>query len=539
MRIDWEERTPLEDWLPKRSPTRGLLEGDDGLTSAGTFAFSPEFPTPAPSRTIAPAVGEALAAWHREAGAPEASVAGAELLARGAGAVVTGQQTGLMGGPLLTLLKAMTAVRLAGELSRREGRPFVPLFWAEGEDHDIGEVNQVTTLGEGYAPLRLELPVPEGFGEGPAGRLPLGRDAVDLVERFFSSSRETEFTEEVRAGLLADLEGSADLSRWFCRQMLRLLGSRGLVVLESKDPRFKELARPFWVPVLEDPLALTAAVRETGESLAARGYRPPLFKEKRRCAFFLIDEGRRLPVFFERGSFRAGERRYTPLELRRRLEDNPRDFSPSVHLRPLLQDWLLPTAAYVGGPSEMAYLLQILPGYSWAGIPAPAFVMRASLTLVEPPVRTFLRRQETAPADLAKSIDGILNAAVRRENRVGDAARWEKLRESTRRPLERLAAGFSPAEAHLADLVEKTSGKIDFQLKDLEKKAVAALRRRSETLRDQLTRSRNRLFPLGLLQERVLSPCYFMNKYGPDFVTSLLEGLPTDFTGHHFGTIIP
>jgi uncharacterized protein YllA (UPF0747 family) len=187
----------------------------------------------------------------------------------------------------------------------------------------------------------------------------------------------------------------------------------------------------------------------------------------------------------------------------------------------------------------MAYLLQVLPGYPWAGIPAPAFVMRASLTLVEPPVRTFLRRQETAPADLAKGIDGILNAAVRRENRVGDTARWEKLRESTRRPLERLAEGLSPAEAHLADLVEKASGKIDFQLKDLEKKAVAALRRRSETLRDQLTRSRNRLFPLGMLQERVLSPYYFMNKYGPDFVTSLLDELPMDFTGHHFGTIIP
>ena len=463
----------------------------------------------------------------------------AALLSDGARLVVTGQQTGLMGGPILTLLKALSAIRLAEELNSRGEGPFVPLFWAEGEDHDLDEVNRVTTLDSGYHPVNFALPVPQGYGAGPAGRLPLGEGAADVVERFFSASGETEFSAGLKGTILADLEGAPDLSRWFCRQMLRLLGDRGLLVLDSGALPFKELARPFWARVLEDPLALTEMVREAGAGLAARGYRPALVKEKRRCPFFLIDKGQRLPVFFERGSFRAGEGRHTHLELGRRLDEHPEDFSPSVHLRPLLQDYLLPTAAYVGGPSELAYFLQVLPGYSWAEITPPLLVMRASLTLVEPPVRKLLGRQKIGPGDLAVGIDGILNATVRRENRLADPARWEKLRAGTRRPLDRFLESLGTEEKEVAGIGGKSAGKIDFQLRDLEKRSVAILRRRSETLRNQLTRSRDRLFPGGSLQERSLSPLYFMNKYGPGLVAALEKALPRDFTRHFFGTIIP
>lgn len=539
MHIEWEESAPLDRWLPKGSPVRGLLAGDGTLLAAGTFAFSTKIPALPLPRAAASPVAHRIQAFHHEIGAPEASLAHAALLGQGAQAVVTGQQAGLMGGPLLTLLKALTAVRLAGELSRSRSRPFVPVFWAEAEDHDVAEINRVTTLDSDHRSRSFELPLPADYREGPAGSLPLGEGAVETVNGFFEASGETEFTEDLRSQILADLEGSERLSRWFTRLLLRLLGNRGLVVIESNDRTLKELARPFWVRVLDDPLALTETVREAGASLAGDGYRPVLHKEKRRCAFFLIEEGRRLPVFFERGSFRAGERRYTPLELRCRLDESPGDFSPSVHLRPLLQDYLLPTAAYVGGPTEMAYFLQVLPGYRWADLPAPALVMRPSLTLVEPSVRRLLGRQKIGPDDLAPGVDGILNAVIRRENRLADPSRWERLRESTRRPLERFGSALSPSEAEIARIIERTSGKVDFLVRDLEKRTVGALRRRSDTLREQLTRARSRLFPGGLLQERILSPFYFMNKYGPALFEGLEDDLPTDYTRHSFGTIIP
>ena len=154
-------------------------------------------------------------------------------------------------------------------------------------------------------------------------------------------------------------------------------------------------------------------------------------------------------------------------------------------------------------------------------------------------MRKVLRRQKVNPADLKAGVDGVLGAVIRRENRLADPARWEKIRQGCLRPLERFAQGLDPSEAEVAELARIAGGKVEFTLKELEKKAVASLRRRSEVLRGQLTRSRNRLFPAGRLQERVLSPCYFLNKYGTELVDALERDLPEDFTQHSFGTIIP
>ena len=539
MKIEWEESVPLAKWLPRRSPLRGLLEGD--LDGPGTehFRFTADIGPPPPPRVISPLLHRRLEEYHREAGASPRSLAGVALLGSGAQAVVTGQQTGLLGGPFFTLLKALTAVHLAAELTLREKSPFVPVFWAESEDHDIEEMNQATTLDGDSRPERFELPFPEEFRGSPAGRLPLGEEAAELVDRFLALSGETEFTGELRRRILGDLEGAKNLSRWFCRQMLHLLGEQGLVVLESGHRPYKELARPLWVRVLEDPLALTEGVGRAGEDLSRLGYRPVLFKEKRRAPFFLIEDGRRLPVFFERGSFRVGDRQYTPLELRSRLDEKPEEFSPGVNLRPLLQDSLLPTAAYVGGPTELAYFLQVIPGYHWAEIPPPALVLRAGITLVEPSVRKLLQRRGIKAADLKNGIDRVLDTVVRGENRLADPARWEKLRLGSLRPLERFSSSLPAAEKEVAALADRTKGKVDFLLREMEKKSVASLRRRSELLRGQLSRARNRLFPGGTLQERVLSPFYFLNRYGPELVETLAESLPADFTRHHFGTIIP
>jgi len=538
MRIEWEEQVPAESWLPKRHPLRGLLRGDERLAGSRRVSFSSPTTLPAPRR-INPDLLRGMEEYHRELEAPAESAASLRLLADGASAVVTGQQAGLLGGPFLTVIKALTAVRIAKDLTRNTGRDHVPVFWAESDDHDVDEANEAVTLDTGGEALFFSLPWPESRRESPTGSLPLGSEAEELVTRFLSSSGETEFTGRLEERLRSDLAGSPDFGRWFARGMLSLLGGKGLVVFDALEERYKKFARNLWVRVLEDPLHLTAELEAAGERVTEAGYAPILAKKRRRCPFFLITGGRREPVFFERGSFRAGETVYTHLELRRRLDERPGDFSAGVNLRPLLQDTLLPTAAFVGGATELAYFEQVLPGYEWAGIEPPALILRPGLTLVEPAVRKVLRRQKVDPADLRGGVDGVLGAVIRRENRLADPARWEKIRQGCLRPLERFTQGLDPSEAEVAELARIAGGKMEFTLKELEKKAVASLRRRSEVLRGQLTRSRNRLFPAGRLQERVLSPCYFLNKYGTDLVDALERDLPEDFTQHSFGTIIP
>ena len=538
MQISWKRSVPLAEFLPRHHPASGLLAGAAGLRAEGNFAFSllPEsLPEP---RRIAPEVLAALEERHRALGSPPEVFANLRLLAEGAAAVVTGQQAGLLGGPLFTLCKTLTAIRIARGLTARHGRPFVPVFWAETDDHDVDEVNRAWTLGA-EGPVAFSLPVPETHRGAPVGTIPLGPEARRAIEGFFAAAPPTEFTVGLAADLARDLEASPDWRTWFARHLDRLFGRHGLVVADPLEPRLAACARLLWAQVLEEPLALTAICQGQGRRVAALGFRPILQKMEKRTPFFLIEGGRRLPVTYERGLFRTAAADHTLLALLRRLDERPGDFSAAVHLRPQLQDFLLPTAAYVAGPTEMAYFLQVLPGYRTLGIPAPAIVLRASLTLLEPGVAKTLERLGVDPAELREGTDRVLTALVRREQRLAAPALWEKTREATLRPVAKLAEALAAEHADLAQRAEQARGKIEFLLKELETRSLAELRRKTEGGREQLERARMRLFPGGGLQERTLSAYYFLGKYGAGFVDALLEALPEDTANHHFGAIVP
>jgi bacillithiol biosynthesis cysteine-adding enzyme BshC len=537
MAIAFGRSRPLAEFLPRHHPAAGLLSGDAALLETGAFSFSlaPTLPEP---RRIAPDVLAALEARHRALGSPPAVFESLRLLGEGASAVVTGQQAGLLGGPLFTLLKTLTAIRVARELTARHGRPFVSVFWSETEDHDHAEVNRAWTLGA-QGPAAFSLAIAAEDAGRPVGAVPLGADARRLVAEFFAASPATEFTPALAAALTEDLDRSLDWGTWFARHLDRLFGRHGLVVADSLDPGLAACSRLLWARVLEEPLELTAICQERGRWLAGLGYKPILQKMEKRTPFFLLEGGRRVPVTYERGLFRAPGADYTLLALLRRLDDRPGDFSAAVHLRPQLQDFLLPTAAYVAGPTEMAYFLQLLPGYRALGVAPPAIVQRASLTLVEPGVEKVLERYGVEPADLREGTDRVLTALVRREQRFAAPALWEKTREAALKPVAKLVESLAAEQPDLSRRAEQVRGKVDFLLKELEGRSLAELRKQSEAAKEQLERARGRLFPGGGLQERLLSAYYFLGKYGPGLVEELLEALPADTSRHHFGTLTP
>ena len=277
---------------------------------ASPSPLPPPFPHRAGSTlTFCAAWRSTTGSWRRRRRPPRASAS----LPTALPPLVTGQQAGLLGGPFLTVIKALTAVRVAKDLTRSTGRDHVPVFWAESDDHDVDEANEAVTLdrrrrGSLFQPAlarsapgvthRIPAPRERGGGVWSPGfsRLPGKRSSpVGLAER-----------------LRADLAGSPDFGRWFARGMLSLLGGKGLVVFDALEERYKEFARNLWVRVLEDPLHLTAELEAAGERVTEAGYAPILAKKRRRCPFFLITGGRRETVFFERGVFSRGERPSTP-----------------------------------------------------------------------------------------------------------------------------------------------------------------------------------------------------------------------------------
>jgi bacillithiol synthase len=347
-------------------------------------------------------LADLLLAQNRSFGSGGPALANARLLADpDAVAVVTGQQPGLFGGPLYNLYKAATAIRLAGALAARTGRPHVPVFWIASDDHQVGEVDHVHVLDRDGGPVRISWARGPSRRVEPIAALCLDDGVVDALDRVAEISHGLPRRQDVLA-LLADCFCPGErLAHAFARLAARLFEPDGLVLVESSDPALRRLGMPRLAPELAYPSPATAAARLATERLATRGYpvQVPLRDDSLNLFF-----GRR-----ERFRIRSGpdgfrvELRSSVVDvqaLRARFDAEVEQFSPNVLLRPLYQDALFPTVAYVAGPSEIAYFAQLAPVYERFGIPMPVVYPRKSVTLIDEKVASLLRASELCVEDV-------------------------------------------------------------------------------------------------------------------------------------------
>ena len=301
----------------------------------------------------------------------------------GSFAVVTGQQVGLFSGPAFTLYKALTTVRLANYLTEL-GVPAVPVFWLATEDHDLAEVAEVATLDDEYNLISLA-----DHGDSPGLRSPVGN--VRLTQESTQALARLEASlpsGPARDCLLQDLRQTyTPGATWvdaFGRFMARLLSRWGVILLNPLDPAVHQLSAEVYSQALEQAPELRARVLERSQSLLRSGYHAQVNVTEDSTLLFVTREGNRLPIHQRDGEyFVEGTQRASIEELRSELADDPLAFSPNVLLRPLVQDTLLPTIAYVAGPSELAYLAQAQVLYQTFGRPQPVFFPRAAFTLVD------------------------------------------------------------------------------------------------------------------------------------------------------------
>ena len=331
-------------------------------------------------------------------GGSDAALANVEKLRNGAAAVVTGQQVALFGGPLLTLLKAATAIRKAQDATKASGREHVPVFWLASEDHDLAEVDQVSLLSKtAIETLRLGL-----RAERP---VPVGGIAVDGG------------TDEGRAKLAALLDHVSDLLGWspicdllrecyapgktlaqaFGSLLTKVFAAQGLIVMDAASRAFHALGTPTVRLAIEHAGALEEGLIKRSEELVKAGYHAQVLVTPGHSLLFLLDEesGARQPLRRTAdGSWKAGSRVYTSDELLRILDAEPERLSPNALLRPVFQDTILPTAAYIGGPAEIAYFAQSAVVYEQILGRVTPVVPRLSATLVEPTIAKILASHE-------------------------------------------------------------------------------------------------------------------------------------------------
>jgi uncharacterized protein YllA (UPF0747 family) len=450
----------------------------------------------AAARGVEPEVMDALRRYYKELEAPREAWGPLEKLGRGAAAVVTGQQPSVGMGPLYNFHKAQAALRYAQGIEAR-GVPCVAVFWNHSDDVKGGEAVFFPDRGE---PRMKDV----GLGRREEGRLLAEALPPDLL-RTFASVLSGALPGTEYAGWLSELVGTThrtSIAESFSRILLRTLAPFGLVVLE---PRHLEGSRAerFFAAHLSHPERMGAAVNRGRRVVTEAGFDDHLGKEVG-LDLFEVREGRRIRL---EAPPAAG--------LRGRL-------SAGVALRPILQDAVLPTCAYVGGPSEIGYQAALWPAYQEFGIDPPVILPRVTATLLEPKIARVREKAGLGAAELFLDETALAPRFIKQEEDVADAL--EKLSERMMTDvadlMRRLPQGQTVERAQ-----EKTRTKVREALEALATRVRDEQARQDSTGRGLLAKLLLHVRPGGDLQERVVTPLYYAALFGPDFFPRLLNAL--------------
>lgn len=473
-----------------------------------------------------------IAAQQERRGAPAAARrAAAELSDPRTVVVITGQQAGLFGGPLFTLLKALTAMKLAAQVSREHGTPVVPVFWIDAEDHDWAEVRGCTVLDTDLDPHAITLDDLDGAGTLPIARLTLS----DAIDRALTTLTDALPDSEFRAALLDDLRAAyrpgVGMTDAFGRWIERVLGPHGLVVYDSSDPAFKPLVKDLFAREITERGVTAGIAAKAGDALVARGYHAQVTPAGDALSLFYLNDGRDA-VRVSGDSASVGEREMPLTELANLARETPEHFSPNVLLRPLVQDTIFPTICYVAGPNELAYLGQLRGVYEHFGVPMPLMYQRATATLVDSATIRFLGKYALPLVSLRPHDEAALNHLLQSQLPPTVEQALASAGAVIGERMDALAREVPQIDPTLEGAVRSTLTRMQQDLRSLHNKVIQAAKRRDETLRRQFQHARALTFPHGHPQERELGFVWFLNHYGPALVERLLDEVPLDMGTH-------
>jgi bacillithiol biosynthesis cysteine-adding enzyme BshC len=432
-------------------------------------------------------------------------------------AVMSGQQAGLFTGPLYTIYKALSAVKLAGCLSQRETKA-APVFWIATEDHDFAEVAKARFIGRDCRLKNVEVPV-ELHREGhPVGDVVLNESIDATITELLELLPVSEFTPDLEQLLRDTWKSGRGYGEAFASMMTALLGRHGLIFLDPRDPRLKSLAAPLYSKAASRAPEIASAIAERSRDLEASGYHAQVTPSENSFPLFMHDEtGARYALTrSDDGKYTAknSDRAYTVAELSTLALEHPERFSPNVTLRAVVQDFLLPTIAYYGGAAEIAYFAQTAEVYRITERPPTPILPRSSLTMIERHTGRVLERYGMSLVDLFPGPESVL-ARVVEEHLGADTARtFADTEASVNRDLDALREKLREVDPTLADALETGRRKINYQLEGLRTRFHRAQLSRDEAAQRQLQRAFDQLYPDKALQERHINITSLLARHG-------------------------
>lgn len=442
-------------------------------------------------------------------------------------AVVTGQQPGIFTGPLYTVYKTITAIKLARHLTEELGLRAVPVFWNASEDHDFREVRHAEFINRDSRVISL-LYEPQAEVEGKSiFDIPLEPSLNFLIDLMAGDTNESEFKPFLLDLLRNSLERCYSLADWFSHLMQALFGSYGLIIIDAHLPPSRQLARPVIGTEIKMPLRSSRLINEAGAQLRALGYHQQIERKVDDVNFFFYAQGRRNKVRFKQDRFiveRVGLE-YSQAEMLDLLAREPQRFSPSAALRPLVQDHILPTVAYVAGPGEVAYFAQMRNVYSFFDLVMPVVYPRSRVVLVEPKIAKILERYGLQVDDARKSRKELLEAVMAQKVPRPIVQSCDRKLDVMQMLLDEFRREVDEADPTLVEPIDKLKRKIGYEMDKLRDRLAQSQQEDHEVAQQQVEKLKAHLFPEGKDQERVFNVFPYLFSYGVQLIGTVEKAI--------------
>jgi bacillithiol synthase len=481
------------------------------------------------------AVADVLADQNRQAGAGPETFANLDRLRQPDSVVViTGQQAGLFTGPLYTIFKALTAIKLAEEL-RRHGVNAVPMFWVAAEDHDFQEVNHTRLVNREGNLVTVTYTACSPKEGKPVGHVRLAEGIGENIEQVLAALPESEFTPRLAADLRECYQAGAGFADAFGRMMMKLFGKYGVVLINPLDDRLKHVSGELYVRAMARVPEFASALVSESAALVSAGYHAQVHTSPEAVPLFMLDEGRRTAlVRRDDGRFhlKNSDKSFAADEMLSTVARCPNCFSPNVTMRPIVQDFLLPTVAYIGGPAEIAYFAQLRPNYSLLDRVEPVVLPRASFTLIEKRHAKTMSKYGIAFPDLFEGQEEVMKRVVERSLDQDTATRFDETEHALNEQLDRLRDSLTAVDPTLADALKGGREKILYQIHNLRTRFIHNRTKRDETMGQQIERLFAVLYPNKNLQERELNVAYFLARYGYEWIDRLYDEVELESRDH-------
>ena len=430
-------------------------------------------------------------------------------------AIVTGQQVGLFSGPAYSIYKALTAIRIAEEL-KGKGIAAVPVFWVATEDHDLAEVDHTWVFDSQYQPIRLAMPSTGPGGARPVGAIPL----ADLPLAQLKAALEgLPFADHAVALVERSYKPGETLGSAFASFIREVFKPWNLLVIDPLAPAIRAMAAPFLREAAERMPELIEALIARSKELEARGYHAQVLVDAKTSLLFLLEKGQR--------------RKWTPAD----RAASPESFSPNALLRPVLQDYLLPTAAYCGGPAELAYFAQSQVLYQKLPGRQPVAFPRAGFTLVDERSAKRMTKYHLAPTDLMQGCQLLQDRIAQQLVPSALHHQLSLTRSDVAKTLDSLSSQLKTFDPSLAGALETSRRKMEYQVGKIARKTAAQIMAKDQQARRDATSLHGLVFPENHLQERLYSFIPLVAKFGPDLIQQIYEQVRVECPDHQFAVV--